>query len=348
MSSRTAVGVLGATGTVGQQFVRLLANHPWFEATWLAGSERSSGRKYAEACNWKLSTPMPDAAAAQVVQEPVPGKGPKLVFSALDANVAGDIEKAFAAAGHLVVSNARNYRMDPLVPLLIPEINPDHLQLVPKQAEAYGWKGGIVTNSNCSTMFLAMALAPLRQFGLATCNVVTLQAVSGAGYPGVPSLDILGNIIPFIGGEEEKLEIEPQKILGSLAGTYVEPHPVVVSAHTTRVPVIDGHSEMISVGFEGTVAAADIRAAFEAFRGVPQELGLPSAPKQPLVYLEAENRPQPRLDVERDGGMAVFIGRLRPCPVLQHKFVALGHNTVRGAAGAALLNAELMQAQGLV
>ena len=348
MSSRTAVGVLGATGTVGQQFVRLLANHPWFEATWLAGSERSSGRKYAEACNWKLSTPMPDAAAAQVVQEPVPGKGPKLVFSALDANVAGDIEKAFAAAGHLVVSNARNYRMDPLVPLLIPEINPDHLQLVPKQAEAYGWKGGIVTNSNCSTMFLAMALAPLRQFGLATCNVVTLQAVSGAGYPGVPSLDILGNIIPFIGGEEEKLEIEPQKILGSLAGTYVEPHPVVVSAHTTRVPVIDGHSEMISVGFEGTVAAADIRAAFEAFRGVPQELGLPSAPKQPLVYLEAENRPQPRLAVARDGGMAVFIGRLRPCPVLQHKFVALGHNTVRGAAGAALLNAELMQAQGLV
>ena len=346
MSSRVEVGVLGATGTVGQQFVRLLANHPWFEATWLAGSERSEGKAYADAASWKLSTPMPAAAASRIVQPPVPGKGPKLVFSALDANVAGDIEKAFAAAGHIVVSNARNYRMDPLVPLLIPEINPDHLQLVPKQADAYGWKGGIVTNSNCSTMFLAMALAPLRQFGLTQCNVVTLQAVSGAGYPGVPSLDILGNIVPFIGGEEEKLEIEPQKILGTLADRRVDPHPVVISAHTTRVPVIDGHSEMVSVGFSSTVSAADVRAAFAAFRGLPQELGLPSAPSQPLVYLEAENRPQPRLDVERENGMAVFLGRLRPCPVLQHKFVALGHNTVRGAAGAALLNAELMQAQG--
>jgi aspartate-semialdehyde dehydrogenase len=348
MSSRVAVGVLGATGTVGQQFVRLLANHPWFEAAWLAGSERSEGKTYAEAANWKLATPMPDAAAARVVQRPIPGNGPKLVFSALDANVAGDLEKAFADAGHIVVSNARNYRMDPLVPLLIPEINPDHLQLIARQRERYGWKGGIVTNSNCSTMFLAMALAPLRSFGLTRCNVVTLQAVSGAGYPGVPSLDILGNIIPFIGGEEEKLEIEPQKILGSLSGDRVTPHPVIVSAHTTRVPVVDGHSEMISVGFSATVAAADIRAAFDAFEGLPQQLGLPFAPARPLVYLEAENRPQPRLDVERENGMAVFLGRLRPCPVLQHKFVALGHNTVRGAAGAALLNAELMQAQGLL
>jgi aspartate-semialdehyde dehydrogenase len=348
MSSRVAVGVLGATGTVGQQFVRLLANHPWFEATWLAGSERSEGKKYAEAANWKLATPMPDAAAACVVQPPVPGNGPKLVFSALDANVAGDLEKAFAEAGHIVVSNARNYRMDPLVPLLIPEINPDHLRLLERQKPAYGWKGGIVTNSNCSTMFLAMALAPLRALGLNTCNVVTLQAVSGAGYPGVPSLDILGNIVPFIAGEEEKLEIEPQKILGSLDGDRVEPHRVVVSAHTTRVPVIDGHSEMISVGFDARVTAVDIRAAFDAFRGLPQELGLPFAPTRPLVYLEAENRPQPRLDVERENGMAVFLGRLRPCPVLQHKFVALGHNTVRGAAGAAVLNAELMQAQGLL
>jgi aspartate-semialdehyde dehydrogenase len=348
MSSRVEVGVLGATGTVGQQFVRLLANHPWFEATWLAGSERSEGKAYADAASWKLSTPMPDAAARRIVQPPTPGKGPKLVFSALDANVAGELERAFAEAGHLVVSNARNHRMDPLVPLLIPEINPDHLQLLERQHADYGWKGGIVTNSNCSTMFLAMALAPLRSFGLTRCNVVTLQAVSGAGYPGVPSLDILGNIIPFIGGEEEKLEIEPQKILGSLADDHVDPHPVVISAHTTRVPVIDGHSEMISVDFANQVAAADIRAAFAAFKGLPQELGLPCAPAQPLVYLEAENRPQPRLDVERDNGMAVFLGRLRTCPVLQHKFVALGHNTVRGAAGAALLNAELMQAQGLL
>lgn len=348
MSSRVEVGVLGATGTVGQQFVRLLANHPWFEATWLAGSERSEGKAYADAASWKLSSPMPDAASRRVVQPATPGTGPRLVFSALDASVAGDLERAFAEAGHLVVSNARNHRMDPRVPLLIPEINPDHLRLLERQRADYGWKGGIVTNSNCSTMFLAMALAPLRALGLTRCNVVTLQAISGAGYPGVPSLDILGNVIPFIGGEEEKLEIEPQKILGSLAGDHVDPHPVVISAHTTRVPVIDGHSEMISVDFADAVAADDIKAAFAAFSGAPQQLGLPSAPVQPLIYLSAENRPQPRLDVERENGMAVFLGRLRPCPVLQHKFVALGHNTVRGAAGAALLNAELMQAQGLL
>ena len=348
MSSRVEVGVLGATGTVGQQFVRLLDRHPWFEATWLAGSERSEGKRYEDAASWKLSTPVPSSAAPRVVQAPEPGKGPKLVFSALDANVAGELEQAFAEAGHIVVSNARNHRMDPLVPLLVPEVNPDHLQLVAKQSAAYGWKGGIVTNPNCSTVFLAMALAPLRAFGLTKVNVVTLQAVSGAGYPGVPSLDIVGNVVPFIGGEEEKLQIEPQKILGAFASERVTPHPVVISAHTTRVPVIDGHTEMISVAFAREVTAGDMRDAFAAFRGEPQERRLPSAPCTPLVYLEADNRPQPRLDVERDNGMAVFLGRLRPCPVLQHKFVALGHNTVRGAAGAALLNAELMQAQGLL
>ncbi len=348
MSSRVEVGVLGATGTVGQQFVRLLDRHPWFKATWLAASDRSEGKRYADAASWKLSTAMPEEAAERTVQAPKPGTGPKLVFSALDASVAGDLERAFAEAGHIVVSNARNFRMDPLVPLLVPEINADHLQLVAQQQAAYGWKGGIVTNPNCSTVFLAMALAPLRALGLTTSNVVTLQATSGAGYPGVPSLDILGNVVPFIGGEEDKLETEPQKILGTLAASGVTLHPLRISAHTTRVPVIDGHTEMISVDFADEVAAADIRAAFEAFRGEPQERDLPSAPRRPLVYLEAENRPQPRLDVERDNGMAVFLGRLRPCPVLQHKFVALGHNTVRGAAGAALLNAELMQAQGLL
>ncbi len=348
MSSRVEVGVLGATGTVGQQFVRLLDRHPWFKASWLAASDRSEGKRYADAASWKLATPMPDEAAERVVQAPKPGTGPKLVFSALDASVAGDLEKAFAEAGHIVVSNARNYRMDPLVPLLVPEINPDHLQLVAQQREAYGWKGGIVTNPNCSTVFLAMALAPLRALGLTACNVVTLQATSGAGYPGVPSLDIVGNVVPFIGGEEEKLETEPQKIMGTLAGSRVEPHPVTVSAHTTRVPVIDGHTEMVSVDFASRVSADEVRAAFDAFSGEPQQRELPSAPRRPIVYLEAPNRPQPRLDVERDNGMAVFIGRLRSCPVMQHKFVALGHNTVRGAAGAALLNAELMQAQGLL
>ncbi len=348
MSSRVEVGVLGATGTVGQQFVRLLERHPWFQATWLAASDRSEGKRYAEAASWKLSTPMSDEAAERIVQAPKPGKGPKLVFSALDASVAGDLERAFAEAGHIVVSNARNFRMDPLVPLLVPEINADHLELVARQQAAYGWKGGIVTNPNCSTVFLAMALAPLRALGLTACNVVTLQATSGAGYPGVPSLDIVGNVVPFIGGEEDKLETEPQKILGALADSRVEPHGVRISAHTTRVPVIDGHTEMVSVDFAGTVSAGDVRAAFDAFSGEPQQRELPSAPRRPLVYLDAENRPQPRLDVERDNGMAVFLGRLRPCPVMQHKFVALGHNTVRGAAGAALLNAELMQAQGLL
>jgi len=347
--ARIDVGVLGATGTVGQQFIRLLERHPWFEATWLAGSDRSAGRPYREACSWKLATPMPEAAAARVVEQPVPGKGPKLVFSALDASVAGELEKAFADAGHIVVSNARNYRMDPLVPLLVPEINADHLGALEAQRKARGWTGAIVTNPNCSTVFLAMALAPLRALGLTSSVVTTLQAVSGAGYPGVPSLDILGNIVPFIGGEEDKLETEPQKIMGRLTSDgLVEPHRVAVSAHTTRVPVIDGHTEMISVAFDQTVAAADIRAAFDAFSGVPQARELPSAPARPLVYLEEDNRPQPRLDVERDGGMAVYLGRLRPCPVMQHKFVALGHNTVRGAAGAAILNAELMKDEGLL
>lgn len=348
MSSRVEVGVLGATGTVGQQFVRLLEAHPWFEATWLAGSERSSGRPYGEAASWKLATPMPDAAAARTVQVPTPGVGPKLVFSALDASVAGDLEKAFAEAGHIVVSNARNHRMDPRVPLLVPEVNANHLQILEAQRAAYGWKGGIITNPNCSTVFLAMALAPLRDLGLSRSIVTTLQAISGAGYPGVPSLDIVGNVVPFIGGEEEKIEVETQKILGSFADGELAPHAVAVSAHTTRVPVVDGHTEMVSVDFDHAVDGSDVRAAFDTFRGELQDLRLPSAPAQPIVYLDAPDRPQPRLDVEREGGMAVFIGRLRPCPVFQHKFVALGHNTVRGAAGAALLNAELMQAKGML
>lgn len=348
MSARMEVGVLGATGMVGQQFVRLLEQHPWFDATWLAGSDRSAGRPYREAASWRLASPVPSAAADRTVEHPVPGLGPKLVFSALDASVAGDLEKAFADAGHIVVSNARNYRMDAHVPLLVPEINADHLEMLPAQQRAHGWPGVIVTNPNCSTVFLAMALAPLRAFGLDTSIVTTLQAVSGAGHPGVPSLDILGNVVPYIGGEEDKLETEPQKILGRLREGRVEPHAVTVSAHTTRVPVIDGHTEMVSVGFDQQVSGDDMRAAFAAFSGVPQERSLPSAPAQPLVYLDEPNRPQPRLDVDRDGGMTVFLGRLRPCPVLQHKFVVLGHNTVRGAAGAAILNAELMQDQGLL
>jgi aspartate-semialdehyde dehydrogenase len=345
------VGVLGATGTVGQQFVRLLDQHPWFKLTWLAGSERSEGKRYADAAPWRLSTPIPTESADKIVQAPVPGQGPKLVFSALDAAVAGELEAAFAAAGHIVVSNARNYRMEADVPLLVPEVNSEHLGLVPLQSKR-GWKGSIVTNPNCSTVFLTMALAPLRQFNLRQVMVTTLQAVSGAGYPGVPSLDILGNVVPFIGGEEEKIESETKRILGSLSiqdgKSAVVPHGVTISAQTTRVPVIDGHTESVSVSIDQGVTIDDVRHALMTFRGKPQDQRLPSAPCHPIVYLPEQNRPQPRLDVDRGNGMTVSIGRLRPCSVLGYKFIALGHNTVRGAAGAALLNAELMQAEGLL
>ena len=346
MQTPIEVGILGATGTVGQQFVHLLSRHPWFRPVWLAASERSEGRAYRDAAPWRLASPLPDAAAEMTVEQAVPGQGPRLVFSALDASVAHELEGAFAAAGHVVVSNARNYRMDADVPLLVPEVNPGHLELLRRQSLQRGWRGAIVTNPNCSTVFLAMALAALRPFGLRSCLVTTLQAVSGAGYPGVPSLDILGNVIPFIAGEEPKIETETRKILGTCGPEGVTPHGVVLSAQTTRVPVLDGHTESIAVTLEQRPALPDVQDAFARFTGIPQELGLPTAPEAPIVYLDAPNRPQPRLDVERDGGMTVSIGRLRECPVLGYKFIALGHNTVRGAAGAAILNAELMIAQG--
>jgi aspartate-semialdehyde dehydrogenase len=268
------------------------------------------------------------------------------VFSALDANAAKEIEPAFARAGHIVISNARSYRMDPSVPLLIPEINPEHLNLLTRQRKEHGWPGAIVTNPNCSTVVLAMVLAPLRRFGLRAVNVTTLQAVSGAGYPGVASLDILGNVIPAISGEEEKMESETQKILGSIAAAEggVSPHLVVVSAHTTRVSVIDGHTEMVSIKLDDRPSADDVREALKSWRARPQELGLPTAPSEPIVCMDEPNRPQPRLDVGRGGGMTVSVGRIRPCSVLGLKLVALGHNTIRGAAGAAVLNAELMVA----
>jgi aspartate-semialdehyde dehydrogenase len=343
------IGILGATGMVGQQFIALLANHPWFRVEWLGASQRSQGKRYDEAAAWRLPTPLPDAVARMTVNEAAPGGGaPKLVFSALDSSVAGEIEAAFAAAGHLIVSNSRNYRMEATVPLLIPEVNADHLALLETQAATRGWSGRIVTNPNCSTVVLAMALAPLRQFGLKTVMITTMQAVSGAGYPGVPSWDILGNVIPFIDGEEEKIETETKKILGCLQNNRIEPHPVTVSAQTTRVAVHNGHTESISVGFEHPPTAEALINALATFKGRPQELDLPTAPKQPIVYLSEKNRPQPSLDVNRDGGMTVTVGRVRPCPVLDFKFIALGHNTVRGAAGAAILNAELMHREGLL
>jgi aspartate-semialdehyde dehydrogenase len=343
---RIEVGVLGATGMVGQQFALQLAGHPWFSLTWLAASERSEGRKYRDATPWRLPVPIPGELADMQVDGCVPGRAPKVVFSALDAAVAGDIEREFAAAGHVVVSNARNYRMDPVVPLLIPEINPDHLALTARQCAAHGWKGAIVTNPNCSTVFLAMVLAALRDFEPRAVVVSTMQAVSGAGYPGVASLDIVGNVVPFIGGEEEKMESETRKILGRVGAEGVAPHAVAISAHTNRVPVIHGHTETISVAFSGRPSEQDVKAALVRFTGKPQDLGLPTAPAQPIEYFEEQNRPQPRLDVDRGRGMTVSVGRLRRCSVLDYKMVALGHNTVRGAAGAAVLNAELMHAEG--
>lgn len=340
------VGVLGATGMVGQQFVSRLARHPWFRCTWLAASERSEGKAYKSVAPWKLSTPIPDGAGDRIVDGCVPGRGPRVVFSGLDASVAGDVERAFAAAGHIVISNARNFRMDPVVPLLIPEVNAAHLRLLDEQRRTKGWKGAIVTNPNCSTIVLAMALAPLRQFNIRSVIVSTMQAVSGAGYPGVPSLDILGNVVPFIGNEEEKMQTETLKILGADGGRT--PYPAVVSAHTNRVPVIDGHTMTVSAGFDRQPSIAAIADAMRTFAGRPQELRLPSAPQPPIVVTEEPNRPQPRLDADLGGGMAVTVGRLRECPVLHAKFVALGHNTIRGAAGAAILNAELMHAEGML
>jgi aspartate-semialdehyde dehydrogenase len=342
---RIDVGVLGATGMVGQQFALQLAAHPWFALTWLAASERSEGRRYRDAAPWRLPVTIPSDVADKQVDGCVPGRGPKVVFSALDASVAGDIEQAFAAAGHIVVSNARNYRMDAVVPLLIPEVNADHLALTARQCAVRGWKGAIVTNPNCSTVFLAMVLAALRDFEPRAVVVSTMQAVSGAGYPGVASLDILGNVVPFIGGEEEKMESETKKILGRVGNGGIEPHPVAISAHTNRVPVINGHTETISVGFAVKPREDDVKAALVRFSGKPQELGLPTAPHKAIEFFEEQNRPQPRLDADRGAGMTVSVGRLRTCNVLDYKLVALGHNTVRGAAGAAVLNAELMHAE---
>jgi aspartate-semialdehyde dehydrogenase len=347
LKEKIDVGILGATGTVGQQFIALLEGHPWFRTTWLAASERSSGKRYGDLA-WRLPVPTPADVAKLSVDALKPGVGPKLVFSALDSSIAGQAEDEFAAAGHIVLSNSRNHRMDALVPLLIPEINADHLGLLPAQRREEKRRGAIITNPNCSTMFLAMALAALRKFQPKRVLVTTLQALSGAGYPGVASLDATANVIPIVDGEEEKMETETRKILGELREGTIVPHPMTISAATTRVPVVNGHTETVSVEFEDAVSREEILDAFKAFSGEPQELRLPSAPPQPVIYWDAPNRPQPRLDVERDGGMVVHVGRLRICPVLGYKFVILGHNTIRGAAGAAILNAELMAAKNLL
>jgi aspartate-semialdehyde dehydrogenase len=347
--NRIPVGVIGATGAVGQRFVQLLAGHPWFDLVAVAASERSAGKPYGEACSWKLDVPMPAAARALVVQAVEPGLACNLVFSALDAAVAGPVEEAFAAAGYAVLSNARNHRMADDVPLLVPEVNPDHVALIETQRRRRGWRGFIATNPNCSTATLVLALAPLeRRFGLKAVAVTTLQAISGAGYPGLPSLDILGNVIPFIAGEEEKIERETKKILGTLTGGSVTPHPVTVSAQTTRVPVVDGHTASVFVTLGSDPGVDALKEAIRTYRGVPQERALPSAPEHPTILVEQEDRPQPRLDINLERGMASVVGRVRRCELLGYKFIVLGHNTIRGAAGAAILNAELLHCQGLL
>jgi aspartate-semialdehyde dehydrogenase len=348
MQTRIEVGILGATGMVGQHFIKFLQGNPWFDLKWVGASDRSAGKRYRDACEWRLGGATPANVADLVVEECKPGNAPRLLFSATDASVATEIERAFAEAGHVVVSNSRNHRMERDVPLLVPEVNADHLKLVPGQQRVRGWNGQIVTNPNCSTIGLVMALAPMKQFGISKVIVTTMQAISGAGYPGVPSMDIMGNVVPFIGGEEEKMEIETQKILGDFRGDHIEPLAAKVSAHCNRVAVVDGHTEAVSLEFSSKPSEADLRRALETVRGLPQERDLPSAPKQPVIYMEEANRPQPRKDAERERGMAAFVGRLRECPVLGWKFVVLSHNTIRGAAGAAVLNAELMHSEGML
>jgi aspartate-semialdehyde dehydrogenase len=343
------VGILGGTGMVGQHFIRFLQGHPWFNLTWLGASDRSAGKKLKDATAWRLDGDFPSHAAEIVVSDSKPSaSAPRLMFSAMDASVATEIERAFAQAGHIVVSNSRNHRMELDVPLIVPEVNPSHLNLLHAQQRNRGWKGMIVTNPNCSTIVLTMALAPLVPFGIQKIIAATLQAISGAGYPGVASMDILANVVPFIGAEEEKMQQETQKILGTLGNGSVAPHAARVSAHCNRVAVIDGHVVTTSIGFSTKPSVADVQSAIEDFQSVPQQRKLPSAPAHPLTYLPQADRPQPRRDAMRENGMGVTVGRIRECPVLDIKLVACGHNTIRGAAGAAVLNAELMVSEGFL
>jgi aspartate-semialdehyde dehydrogenase len=341
------VGVLGVTGVVGQRFIQMLDGHPWFEVAWLAASERSAGAPYGEAVRWKLKTRIPENVVRMRVSAAVPGGAPRVIFAALDARTAAEVELKFAEAGYIVVSNSSAFRMHPEVPLVIPEVNADHLAILECQQWRRKSGGFMVTNPNCTAIGLVMALAPLaRTFGIEKVSMVSMQAVSGAGYPGVASLDIMSNVIPYIAGEEEKVEAETRKLLGRVDGSRIRDAEVAVSAQCNRVAVEDGHTESVSVKLKSTVRAEDMVAVWESFRGAPQELQLPSAPEKPVTYEQAPDRPQPKLDRDRGGGMTTVVGRLRPCSVLDWKFTVLSHNTIRGAAGAALLNAELLKAKG--
>ena len=346
MRRKYSVGILGATGMVGQRYIQLLEDHPWFEVTWLAASDRSSGKPYGEAARWRLDTPLPERIAKMIVSPAEPEGAPKIVFASVDTAVAREMEPKFAAAGCAVISNSSAFRMAPNVPLVLPEVNADHLQMIEEQPSRRESGGFIVTNSNCSAMGLVLALKPIEEhFGIEQIFVTTMQAVSGAGYPGVASMDILDNVIPFIGGEEEKLETETLKLLGRLDGHAVAPLGAKMTAHCNRVAVVDGHTECVSIklgkklGRE--VRREDILRAWADFKPLAG-LGLPFAPEQPIEWRDENDRPQPRLDRNRGRGMTVTVGRLRPCNVLEWKFVLLSHNTVRGAAGATILNAEML------
>lgn len=346
--SKWPVAVLGATGAVGQMFVRLLAEHPWFEIAELAASERSAGKRYGEVTRWLEGPPPPQPIQMRRVIACDPGLvSAPIVFSALDAMVAGEVEMAFAKAGKFVLTNAKNFRMEPDVPLVIPEVNGDHLALIECQRQRRGWNGAIVTNANCSATVAAVALAPLHQkFGIRQLFLSTMQAVSGAGYPGVPSLDILGNVIPYIADEEPKLEREMLKLLGTYEDGEVRSATFKVSAHTNRVPVEHGHTICMTIGFEETPTPESAIETMRAWQGLPSTSGLPTRPKHPLVVTDAPDRPQPKRDVNAGSGMTVTVGRVRRDAVLDLRMVAVGHNTIRGAAGGSLLNAELLASNG--
>ena len=347
MSKKYRVGILGATGMVGQRFIQLLVDHPQFEVSAVAASDRSQGKTYGEACTWRLSAEMPRAVRTMPVQPPAPPLDCDLVFSSLPGEIARETEESFAAAGYAVISNSSAFRMDEDVPLLIPEVNHGHLGLLERQRNKYPRGGFIVTNPNCSTVMLALALAPLHAaFGVEASVATTLQALSGAGYPGVASLDILDNVVPFVGGEEEKMETETKKILGRFNDARIDPASMAISAQCNRVNVADGHMAAVRVKFARKVTLEDVRASLTSFHSLPQELRLYSAPAAPIVVRDEQDRPQPKLDRDAGNGMTITIGRLKPDSVLDYRFVVLSHNTIRGAAGAAILNAELLVALG--
>ncbi len=346
MKEKIPVGILGATGMVGQKLVELLSWHPWFKITALAASEKSSGKKYREAMQWKMPSPLKEEIALLPLQPCQPFLPCRIVFSGLDSSVAGSIEEAFAQAGYIVISNSRNHRMAPDVPLLIGDVNGEHAHLLSFQSR---FPGKIITNPNCTVIGLATALKPLAlQWGIEKVHIVTLQAISGAGYPGVPSFDIVDNVLPFIEGEEEKVETEPLKILGSLHEGSIIPYPMAISAQCNRVAVMDGHMASVSVQLKERVAEADLIAAWEEFRTEAHGMDLPTAPRSPIIYHRDVKHPQPKLHRFLDKGMAVSVGRLRACPLLDWKFTLLSHNTIRGAAGCTLLNAEYLLKKGLL